>query len=535
MLHGRPKYPALTSGWPAFAGHDSCFRIGRCVFAKPHISLLAVCLFLAACAQPPPPPAAPPIEPWPTAGWATSSPEAQGLDSNALAYAVETIRAKHIPIHSVFVERNGYQVLDAYFFPFDDYERHDLASVTKSVVSTLVGIAQGEQKLGPASQPVFTLLPAETLPDARKAQITLGNLLSMTSGLDCSAPPGVNLLLEMEESADWVAFTLNLPQRFEPGSHFEYCAGNLHIVSTALTRATGESALDLARRELFAPLGIDDSVWPSDPEGNSRGFADLELQPRDAAKLGYLWLHHGRWQDRRIVPADYLADALSPHATVEPGIQYGYAMWLYPSHVPYDFEANGRGGQRITVVPSQNLVTVVTAGGASANLVAPMIAAAVRANYAIIANPAGGARLAVALKDAARPPVAIAPSPVPQWAQTIAGRVYRISENPLQLETLEFRFGAPDEAFALFGFADGRVDEYGIGLDGVPRLSDDSVSGHRVALSGRWRADAFDIDYDEVARIDDYQLHIVPVANGLGIHLAERTGPVDMLLTATPQ
>jgi CubicO group peptidase (beta-lactamase class C family) len=426
-------------------------------------------------------------------------------------------------------------VLDAYFFPFDDYETHDLASVTKSVVSSLVGIAQGEHKLGPESQLVFTLLPAETLPDARKAQITLGNLLSMTSGLDCGAPPGVNLLLEMEESADWVGFTLNLPQRFEPGSHFEYCAGNLHVVSAALTRATGESALDLARRELFAPLGIDDAVWPSDPYGNSRGFADLELQPRDAAKLGYLWLHHGRWQGREVVPEDYLADALSPHATVEPGIEYGYAMWLYPSHVPYDFEANGRGGQRITVVPGENLVTVVTAGGANANFVAPLIAAAVRANYAIVANPAGEARLAAALHEAARPPVAIATSPTPQWAQTIAGRIYRISQNPLQLSTLEFWFDTPDGAVALFGFADGRVDEYVIGLDGVARLSDDSASGHRVALSGRWRAGAFDIDYDEVARIDDYHLHIVPAANGLSIHLAERTGPVDLMLTAAPQ
>lgn len=465
----------------------------------------------------------------------TSTPEAQGLDSNALAYAVETIRARHVPIHSLFVERNGYQVLDAYFFPFDDYERHDVASVTKSVVSTVVGIAQGEHKLGPVSQPVFTLLPAETLPDARKARITLGDLLSMTSGIDCGAPPGVNLLLDMEESADWVAFTLNLPQRFEPGNHFEYCAGNLHIVSAALTRATGESAFDLARSELFAPLGIEDVAWAADPYGNSRGFADLELQPRDAAKLGYLWLHDGRWGDRQIVPADYLADALTPHATVQPGIQYGYAMWLYPSHVPFDFEANGRGGQRITVVPSENLVTVVTAGGASANFVAPLIAAAVRANYAIVANPSGEARLAAAVESAAQAPSAFASQPVPQWARAIAGRVYRISENPLQLRTLEFRFDRPDEAYARFGFADGRTDEYGIGLDGVPRLSDDSATGHRVALSGRWRANAFDIDYNEVARIDDFHLDIVPVPNGLSIHLAERTGPVDMVLSGTPQ
>src|SRR5579862_5175513 len=101
---------------------------------------LALGFLLASCRTQPPPP--PPAELWPTAGWPAATPESQGLDSNALAYAIETVRARHLPVHSIFVERNGYAVLDAYFFPYRDDETHGLASVTKSVVSTLVGIAQ---------------------------------------------------------------------------------------------------------------------------------------------------------------------------------------------------------------------------------------------------------------------------------------------------------------------------------------------------------------------------------------------------------
>jgi hypothetical protein len=309
----------------------------------------------------------------------------------------------------------------------------------------------------------------------------------------------------------------------------------MHVVSAALTRATGESAFALARRELFAPLGIAHAVWPSDPKGVSRGFSDLELEPPDAAKLGYLWLHHGRWEGRQIIPADYLAAALSPHASVQPGVQYGYGMWLYPGHAPFDFEANGRGGQRITVVPGENLVAVVTAGGADANVVSPLIAAAVKANFPLPQNEAGAARLAAAVAQAARAPAGFDSPPPPQWAAAIAGKTYAVSENPLGLRTLQFWFDRPYEALALFGFADGRIDDHPIGLDGVPRLSEDTASHHRVALLGKWRGNGFDLDYDEVARIDDYRLRIVPAGGGLTIHLMQRTGPVDMMLAASPR
>ena len=121
-----------------------------------------------------------------------STPEAQGIDSNALASAIDQIRARQIPVHSLFVERNGYAVLDAYFFPFADGETHDLASVTKSVTSSLVGIAESQGRLQDLNAPLSTLLPDETraFADPQKAGITLANLLSMTSGLDCSAKPG---------------------------------------------------------------------------------------------------------------------------------------------------------------------------------------------------------------------------------------------------------------------------------------------------------------------------------------------------------
>ena len=214
----------------------------------------------------------------------------------------------------------------------------------------------------------------------------------------------------------------------------------MHIVSAALTAATGESAFDLARSELFAPLGIARVAWAADLYGNSHGFADLELAPRDAAKLGYLWLHYGRWQNEQIVPAEYLRAALTGRAIVQPGIQYGYGFWLYPSHTPYDFEANGRGGQRITVIPSENIVMVITGGGADANVVQPLVTAATRRNVPLPADPAGEARLAAAVAAASSPPLPSTAAMIPDWASAIASKTWIVSDNPLGLRTLTLSF-----------------------------------------------------------------------------------------------
>ncbi|HTK79924.1 MAG TPA: serine hydrolase [Rhizomicrobium sp.] len=378
--------------------------------------LLAGGFLLAACSGPTtqvtvaaPPPAPPPIL-WPTHGWQTSTPESQGIDSAVLADAMDTIRARHIPVHSLLIERHGTIVLDAYFYPFADNQLHDVYSITKSVVSSLVGVAVSKQELRDLNTPVLALLPkpatTETI-DERKAHLTLAHLLSMTSGLDCRSEGGENFLQQMEHSAHWTAFALDRREVADPGSAFEYCAGNMHLVSAVLSRTTGTSAAAFAQSELFSPLGIQSAVWPSDGDGISQGFAGLKLQPRDMAKLGYLWLHHGVWEGRQILPDSYLQAALTAHANVEPNVQYGYGMWLYPSrgHAggPADFEANGYGGQRIAVVPSQDMVVVITGAGLDANDVAALISGAVRSNTPLPPNPVASARLGGLVLAAANP------------------------------------------------------------------------------------------------------------------------------------
>lgn len=385
------------------------------VHATAAIASVAACLFLLSCAHPVTtadtravPAPAPPPEPsaevsWPTSEWPTATPEAEGIDSAVLADALEQIRARHIPIHSLLIERHGKIVLDSYFYPFADDRLHNVYSVTKSVTSMLVGIAMAEHRLNDLNAPVLPLFASETANDPRKAQITLANLLSMTSGLDCRGEGRTTLLQAMLRSPHLANYMLERPIQYNPGKVFDYCGGNSEVVSAVLTRKTGSSALALARAELFAPLGITHVSWPTDSDGVSHGWGDLEMQPRDMAKLGYLWLHNGRWDTTQVVPATYLAEALTSHIGVQPGIDYGYGMWLYPGHSPVDFEANGSGGQRITVIPSLDMVEVMTGGGFDANVVQGLISGAPKSATALPANAQASARLAAIEAELAGP------------------------------------------------------------------------------------------------------------------------------------
>src|ERR1700683_2346150 len=128
---------------------------------------------------------------WPSQKWRTATPESQGIDSKALAGAIDQAIEKHLGVHSLLVIRHGYAVVDATFYPYDGKTPHDLASVTKTVTSVLTGVAVS-QKLLRLDQPLLPLFPKEgpAQPDAQKQKITVGDLLRMESGMDCGSDPG---------------------------------------------------------------------------------------------------------------------------------------------------------------------------------------------------------------------------------------------------------------------------------------------------------------------------------------------------------
>jgi CubicO group peptidase (beta-lactamase class C family) len=466
---------------------------------------------------------------WPTHGWRASTPEAQGMDSRALTRALAFVRDKQVPIHSLLIVRNGRVVLDAYFHPFEQGQLHDLASGTKSVTATLAGIAIGEHKLGGVQQPVLPLFPdaPAAAHDAMRERIMVEHLLTMTSGFDCEWMHGEKTLDEMRSSADWVRFMLARRMTAEPGAEWAYCSPGMHLLSGVISRATGTSAFEYAEGTLFKTLGIDEAAWPADAQGVSYGWGDLHLMPRDMAKLGYLWLQHGRWEDRQLVPADWMEAATRQHAE-HMGDGYGYGLWVYPRREPPIFEANGRGGQRISVVPSKNLVVVMTGGGFEPGDIGKFILESLESDGPIAGNAAATTELGIAVAAAARPPKAQAVHEAPAWARDISGKRYAFDANAVGLAALTLRFDRKDEAVARIEFADGRVEERAVGLDGVPRLSGAGRFGLPVAMRGEWMGkDAFHLVYDEVANINALVLHLTYSGSDVTAMLMERTGLLD--------
>ncbi len=438
------------------------------------------------------------------------------------------MRRQHIPIHSLLIVRNGYLVLDAYFWPNQDGQPHDLASVTKSITSTLVAMAIGEGRLSGLGQPLLPIFGARTVAnrDARKEKITLADMLTMTSGLDCRIEQGEITLRQMMASPDWIQFSLDRPMSDEPGRRFSYCSPGMHLLSGVITQVTGGPALDYARRELFGPLGILDAAWPAD-QGVSHGWGDLRLQPRDMARIGYLWLNGGRWQDRQLVPADWMRAAVQvqSHPGFTPGQEYGYGLWLYPRRTPPEFEGLGRGGQRISVIPGRNLVVVFTGGGFEPGDVGRFIGRALRRDGPLPESPAAAARLAAAIREATLPPPPRPVPPPPALALTVSGRSYRLGDNPLGLRSLTLVFPGGAEARLALELADRRDGPRPVGLDGVPRASPNGRFGLPVAVGGAWENDStFVLEFDEVANINAYRLRLAFSADSVVGTISERTG-----------
>jgi hypothetical protein len=202
-----------------------------------------------------------------------------------------------------------------------------------------------------------------------------------------------------------------------------------------------------------------------------------------------------------------------------------YGFWVYPKRKPPEYEALGRGGQRISVVPARNVVVVFTGGEFEPGDIGKFIGESIKSEHHLPENPAGNARLAAAVSAAARPPAA----PATPISEVISGRKYMVEANPVGLRSFSLTFSGHNEAVAYLEFADGRVERRPLGLDGIPRLSPGGRFGLPVALQGRWEGSStFVFDYDEVANINCYHFRLTFIHDDVSIDLSEKTVLVEV-------
>ena len=279
--------------------------------------------------------------------------DAQGDSSSVLASAVGA--AKELPrLHSLVVSRRGEIVLERYFNGRRETTPANVKSVSKSVISALVGIAVDRKllSLDRTIEAYFPDLPRE------KRGITIEHLLTMQSGLESTSNRNYGTWVQ---SSNWVRHALAKPLLAAPGSEMIYSTGNSHILSAILTKATGKSTWQFAQEELAKPLGFSLAQWPRDPQGVYFGGNEMVMTPRQMLAFGEMYRNGGQVKGRQILPREFIDETFEPRGRSRiSGREYGYGWWMREMDGRKAYYAWGFGGQYIVLVPSLELTVVST-------------------------------------------------------------------------------------------------------------------------------------------------------------------------------
>ncbi|WP_346837775.1 serine hydrolase [Microbulbifer sp. SAOS-129_SWC] len=310
-----------------------------------------------------------------------AGPADAGLNSDTLAGLARAVEQdKFHKLTSVLVARNGKLVYEHYFNGSDRDTLHNTRSLTKTVTALLLGAAIDRKAIAGVRARVVDFFPSfQPLanPDPQKSAMTLEDLLTMSSPLECDDENSFSRGHEerMYLVRDWVRFALDLPVRGFPawvskpadspyGRAFSYCTADSVLLGAAIEAATGQRLDRYAATTLYRPLGIDRVKWQYTPTGGAMPGGGTSYRSRDLLKFGLLLNQHGRWRERQVVSAHWIDAMLTPRAVPREHYEYGYQLWRAP------FELDGRpvkawamagnGGNYVFVMPELSLVAVIT-------------------------------------------------------------------------------------------------------------------------------------------------------------------------------
>jgi CubicO group peptidase (beta-lactamase class C family) len=313
---------------------------------------------------------------WPTKDWQTSDPTTLGMDAELLSELTSKIKSDYSNINGIVVVRTGSIAYEQYYNGYGPKDLQHVASVTKSILSALIGIAIDTGYIKHVDQKVLDFFPDYVPDDAashpQKQEITIRHLLTMTAPYafeDWHEP-----LEQMCKSSDWVKFALDSLGHQGKIGNFKYSTAGAHLLSAIITRCTGKSAREFANERLFSPIGMteipdfemksfgfDDLFgvhvkgWVKDPNQISTGGWGLTLNPRDMARFGYLYLNRGLWDNQQIISETWIDESTAMNAN-----SYGYLWWLREEDGVLAYSALGDGGHVICCLLEQDLVVAIT-------------------------------------------------------------------------------------------------------------------------------------------------------------------------------
>jgi CubicO group peptidase (beta-lactamase class C family) len=285
---------------------------------------------------------------WPVPEWETIDPEAAGFDPEALDAIGE--RAEAAGSSCLVITRDGQLVREWNWGEREPDDLREAFSVTKSITSTLVGIAQDRGQLDiddPASDYI------EQWQGTPSDEVTIRNLISNDSGRywnyedDFGTLPG---------SEDQTTYAIGLEQQHEPGTEWAYNNSAIQTLEAVLEEATGTEVVEFAQEALFEPIGMESDI-ATDDAGNTLTYMGAQTNCRDLARFGLLFLRGGEWDGQQIVSEEFVEEAVTP--SQELNEEYGFLWWLRGGDT---FMALGLTGQVTAVFPSDDLVVTRMSG-----------------------------------------------------------------------------------------------------------------------------------------------------------------------------
>ncbi|MGM1047176.1 MAG: serine hydrolase [Bacillota bacterium] len=293
------------------------------------------------------------------------NPEEMGCEAAVLEKVHQTIIHRYPKMRSFLLVRGGKLIFERYYGGHHADALNDLRSATKSFTSILFGIAVQKGKLPPIDTSVLPMLKHYVTSRSHPLlhRVTLRHLLTMTSGFEWQTGKklGEPLIHRFHRNRKWASFALSLPVKEEEMGTFQYRSTDSHLLSVALSEATGMDSLTYAGKQLFSPLDITHCAWTPSPEGHSMGHVGLYLTSRDMAKFGQCCLNEGKWKGQQVIPKEWLKEALAPQVEGYPAFgDYGFQWWTGKIDGQSFSLAHGHGGQQIYLFPGLGAVIIFT-------------------------------------------------------------------------------------------------------------------------------------------------------------------------------
>ena len=287
----------------------------------------------------------------------TSTPEKEGISSEAIQQFVQNLEEKIDAVHSFILLRNGKLIAQGWWNPYNTETPHVMHSLSKSFTSTAVGFAVQEGLLS-LNDPIIQFFPNKTptAPSWQLKNMRIRDLLTMNTG-------------HIEEptvwfsDGDWAKFFLAQEVPLSPGTHFKYNSPATYMLSAIIQKVSGQKLVDYLTPRLFDPLAIEKPEWDECPNGINTGGWGLNIKTEDIAKLGQLYLQKGVWNGERLLKTDWVGMATSKQTSngSDPNNDwnqgYGFQFW----RCRYDnYRGDGAFGQYCIVIPEHNAVLALS-------------------------------------------------------------------------------------------------------------------------------------------------------------------------------